>query len=245
MLDKQAKEEIRVFREFAKISPYPIALSSIKKEEPPKPDISCELRDGTSMAFEVVECIDTSFARLSSDTPKLRNMLREEVKKLSTDKREEFNKIFGNANIHVSFVEEASLKMKSGAILKIIDYLLTLEDFAVGTFLIRNHQKLKNVVRRISITRGQLSRPDFTSSFAAWSGEPARESIEDKFTRKYATEWTVELLAYYELQPVFPEDHSLKEVQDFVVSKIDNSPFERVWIYSVPRNHIIYVYPPI
>lgn len=244
-MNRQASREIPVFHKFAAICPYQIVEDSIRKEEEPKPDISCKLRDGTSMAFELVECIDESFARLGSDTRELQRMLREWVEGLPINKREEINRKFRNAVINVLFYEEVSLIRKKRSIPEIYDYLLTLEDTSEGKYVLRDYKELENVVRLILINRGQYNRPQFILTPVTWVGEPAVKRIEDKFAIEYDTESTVELLAYYELQPEFPEDHWVEEVQDYLVRKIDNSPFERVWIYSMPRNHIIYVYPPI
>jgi len=244
-MDRQAKEEIRIFREFAKIFPYTIVLSSIRKEEPPKPDIYCELEDGTPIAFELVECIDDSLARLSSDTPKLLNLLRKEVEVLPKEKKEEFYGKLGNTIINVSFVERASIRMKKWKISTIIDYLLTLEDHAEGPYPMRDHQALRNVVRLINITRGPFSRPDFISFPVNWIAEPAKKRIEEKFNKRYDIKSKTELFAYYKLQPAIPESHWLSEVQDFVQNNIDGSSFQRVWIYSFYGNQIIYVYPPL
>lgn len=230
---------------FAKDSPISINEDSIRNKEPPKPDIYCELEDGTPIAFELVECIDDSLARLSSDTPKLLNLLRKEVEVLPKEKKEEFYGKLGNTIINVSFVEKASIRMKKGEISTIIDYLLTLEDHAEGPYPMRDHQALRNVVRLINITRGPFSRPDFTSLPVNWIGEPAKKRIEEKFKTPYEIESRTELLAYYKLQPVIPESHWLNEVQDFVANNIGDSPFQRVWIYSVYGNQIIYVYPPL
>jgi hypothetical protein len=53
-MDQQAKNEIRIFKMFSKLTPYSIDINSIKKEKPPEPDISCNLSDGTKIAFELV-----------------------------------------------------------------------------------------------------------------------------------------------------------------------------------------------
>ena len=69
-MNQQARNEIRVFNKSARLCPYPIHLNSITKKEPPDPDVSCTLSDGSTKAFELVECIDNSIAQLIHDSLK-------------------------------------------------------------------------------------------------------------------------------------------------------------------------------
>lgn len=240
---QKAKNEVQVFKEFAAVVPYSIDMCSITKKEPPEPDISCALLDGTQIAFELVECIDESMAQAIYDAIRLKKALGEQLGKLPRREKEEFKRKYGNAMINIAFAEEASLSKKLRSLPTIHNYLLTLKGNPVGKLDLRDHQELKGVVRRILINRGTYVGPIFNLTPFTYFDEPAKERIESKFKKNYETKSSVELLAYYQLQPEIPENAWLPSVQEFVESNISESQFQRVWIYSCTQNRVIYVYP--
>ena len=150
---------------------------------------------------------------------------------------------FKDALIYVAFIRGACINKRRSSIPVIFDYLLTLESTAEGKFNLRSPPDLKNIVRWISIKRGEFVGPIFRVEAVTSFAEPARERIEDKFKKPYKTEHKTDLLAYYELQPEIPEHNWLPSVQKFVESHIKTSRFQRVWIYSATKNRIIFVYP--
>lgn len=242
-MKEQAKNELRIFKKFARLAPYPLCLNSITKREPPEPDISCNLSDGTTIAFEVVECIDSSLAQSIHGSQDLNKVLYDEFKKLSRKRKERFKVNFGNALIGVAFVEEASVEKKTSSIPKIFDYLLTLGNTAEGKFNLRSYPELKDVVRWLKIGRGEFNGPLFDVPAVTSFADPAKERIESKFKKEYKIKSRTELLAYYELQPEIRED--LLELQKFVEDNIKSSIFQRVWIYSVRQNKVVFVYPSL
>jgi hypothetical protein len=244
-MHQQGKNEIRIFKMFSKISPYPIDLGSIKKKEPPEPDISCNLLDGTPIAFELIECIDVSIAQSVYDSLTLKRALYDRLKKLPKEKKKIFILNFKNASIYVAFSKETSFVKKKSAILKIFDFLLTLKNTANGKFNFSSYRDLKGVVRWIYIQRGDFAGPIFDVEAATSFADPAKEYIERKFKKKYKIKCMTELLAYYELQPELPENHWLPNVREFIENNIRASVFQRVWIYSIAQNKVFFVYPPI
>lgn len=244
-MNQQGSNEIRVFKKFADIAPHPIDINSIIKKEPPEPDISCNLSDGSSLAFELVECIDEPIAQAHSDAIQLKRNLREQLEELPRDKRKEFFIKFGNAMINVTFLEGVSLRIKLDAVPMIHSYLLTLEDNAEGRFSLRNHNELGCVVRRILIHRGQYTGPIFNLTPVTWFTDPVIKRIEGKFGKKYEAKSRIELLVYYGLQPEIIDDEWLESVRELVEEIIGDSSFSRVWIYSISENRVVFVYPPI
>ena len=239
---QQAQHEIRIFKMFSKIAPYPIDQRSIIGREPPEPDIFCYLQDGTGMSFELVECIDSSIAQTYYDSRKLTEAFRGALKKLPKKKQVVFNDIFNNALIYVAFNRSISQNKKRDTIPGIFEFLFTLSHSKRGKF---SPAHLKGTVGWIFISRGSFSGPLFDVAASTSFADPTKTRIEAKFKKKYESRAKTELLAYYELQPELPRKHWLLSVQEFARNNIKQSAFQRLWIYSVPKNMIIYVYPPL
>jgi hypothetical protein len=242
-MNQQTKNEIRIFKKFAKLCPYPIHLDSITKKEHPEPDISCVLSDGNIIAFELVECIDKSTAQSIYGSQKLKKAFHSELEKLPKEKKERFKRIFRDALISVTFIKKVSANKKRFSIPLILEYLLTVRDTPYGKFNLRSHKGLKDVVDCISISRVDSGRPTFDVKDPNFFNDPCRERIQDKFVKEYEIKFRADLLAYYELQYEFHESYWLPSVQSFVEGNIESSVFQRVWIYSVTNNEIIFVYP--
>ena len=63
---EKGEVEIAVFGEFARQRDLLVEDSTVKKLQPPNPDLSCEILGEGTVAFELVEICDASMARLSS-----------------------------------------------------------------------------------------------------------------------------------------------------------------------------------
>lgn len=235
MKNKSTKKEIYIFKKFAKLCPYSIDLRSIIKKEPPEPDISCSLSDGSIIAFELTEIIDEDLIRSFSDSIRLKEAFNDELEQLEAN--------FNNALIYIAFTEGILFRRKKNSIQKIIYYLLTLDKTTEGVF---KPKDLIDIVKFISISRGVIG-PIIDVESSAWVDDPCKERIKRKFEKKYETESNnVELLAYYELQPIEPEsilEYKLNSLKEFVKNNIKSSVFRRVWIYSIRKNKIVFIYP--
>jgi len=239
---QQSQKEIGIFKKFAGLVPYQIDQDSIKKEDPPKPDISFILSDGSMKAFELVECIDKSLAKSLYSSWNLKKIFYDRLEKLPGEKKERFKINFKNALIYVAFVKGISANKKKSAVSRIFDYLLTLENTAEGEFNLKSSKDLKDIVGWISINRG-VGGPIFDVEAISSFSDPALERIKDKFNKKYKIRSETDLLAYYELQPEIPENRWLPQVEEFIKNNIKTSVFQRVWIYSITKNRIIFTYP--
>jgi len=62
---QKGKREMAVFPRFLETSHLPIDPDSVEKRSPPEPDIHCRHRSEGSVAFELVELCDPSFAKAS------------------------------------------------------------------------------------------------------------------------------------------------------------------------------------
>lgn len=237
MKNKSTKNEIRIFKKFAELYPYLINPNSIKKKDPPEPDISCSLSDGSILAFELVEIIDEDLAMARYDSLRLEEAFKDVLKK-QPQKRKQFELNFNNAITKVIFNKKISFRRKKNSVPIIIDYLLTLDKTAEGKFSPKG-------LNKVLIDRGKFKvRPKIEVDHSAWIHDPCKENILKKFKKKYKINSRTELLAYYEVQPKLLENYQLLDkVKKPIIKHIKESVFQRVWIYSVIENEILFIYP--
>jgi len=68
--------------------------------------------------------------------------------------------------------------------------------------------------------------------------------IRDKFGKRYKTgAHRCDLLAYFDLQPIIPERSWRAGVEAFIEKHVKETPFHKVWIYSVPQDKVISAIP--
>lgn len=237
MKNKSTKNEIRIFKKFTELCPYLINPNSIKKKDPPEPDISCSLSDGSILAFELVEIIDKDYARSRHGPPRLEKAFKDMLNK-QPQKRKQFELNFNNAITKVIFNKKISFRKKKNSVPIIIDYLLTLDKTAEGKFSPKG-------LNKVLIDRGEFKvRPKIEVDRSAWIHDPLKENILKKFKKNYKINSRTELLAYYEVQPRLLENYQLlDEVRKPIIEHIKESVFQRVWIYSVIENEILFIYP--
>jgi len=236
--NKLTKNEIRIFKKFAEeLCPYLINPTSIKKKDPPEPDISCSLSDGSILAFELVEIIDEDLARSRYDSLRLEEAFKDELKK-QPQKRKQFELNFNNAVTTVIFNKKISFRRKKNSVPIIIDYLLTLDKTAEGKFSPKG-------LNKVLIDRGKFKvQPKIEVDRSAWINDPSKKNILKKFKKNYKINSRTELLAYYEVQPKLLENYQLiDKVKKPIIEHIKESVFQRVWIYSVIENEILFIYP--
>ena len=72
-------------------------------------------------------------------------------------------------------------------------------------------------------------------------GLPIRvaQEIQKKLRKNYQTEFKVELLVYYELQPEFPVEYWFEPELDTVVDCLKESTFQKIWLFSMTQKKIM------
>jgi hypothetical protein len=239
----QRKREIQIFKKFTDECPYKINLTSVKKENPPKPDIYCRLKDGTELFFELVECLDNSIAKTTSNQISLKYLLDDEVNKLPLYKRMRFKRKYKNALIYIAFNEKLPLIRRKRSIPYLIDFLLNLNENQIEKDEIEINGCPE--IKWFNIQRGDFVGPMFRVEGVTFFGVSILKKIRDKFNKEYATKNKIDLLAYYALQPEISKKHWLQETADYIKDNITNSPFNRIWIYSYTKNKILFLYPDL
>ena len=127
----------------------------------------------------------------------------------------------------------------------LVNYLLELADGTVGDVTAGYPKELKKRVKRITINRFPFNGPILYYDDGGSISDPALKSIARKFMKHYSSQGNLDLLAYYDIQPVLPIQLWLPDVDKFVRDKISNRQFNRVWIYSVQEYNVIYAFPPL
>lgn len=243
MESKQEKEkserEKKIFRLFAKVCPLSILPESITKADPPNPDILCEVEGGKQIAFELGEIIDESFAMRTNESNRLQQLLITEYQNLSSNELSDFNNKFGNALIYVVFKDGISSKNKSNVISSIIDILQNLPNLFSGNILLTDYPHLNEVLKRMSVSRGDFVGPCFDVCNVGSFADATVPLIDKKFKKQYESSFPIDFLAYYELQPVLPQDQWVNKVNSFITKNMKGSKFNRIWIYDIFENKIL------
>ena len=239
----QGQHELRIFRSFAAAAGLDVAVQSIRKRSPPFPDVYCLDKDGSPMAFELVQIFDNGLARSISDQITVQSLFYEEYYNLPRALRTRLKPFVENALIGVWFKPSASLRARKHAIPSVLSRLQKLTTATETELSIP--PDLRPTVRRLRISRGEFVGPSFYVDGVTSFGDPIIESVNQKFKKSYPGADPIDLLAFYELQRPSPQDLWLPRLHELVVENLHLSPFTRVWVYDVVRQNVQFVYPAI
>ncbi len=237
----QDSAELVTFRRFAEVCPIAIEEESIVKRQPPEPDISCQLAgSGETVAFELVQIIDEGWARLTSAQFRDGDSLRTEYDATTGILRRALDDRLANALVYVRFRRELSSRERRAAIPDILRELAKLPAAYVGDWKPDSGTPLFGKVRSIRVSRGDFQGPEFDVEAVSSIGDPTVDRVRAKWQKSYTTRHPIELLAYYELQPLAPEVFWLSRLTSFVEQNWTTAPFRRVWLFDVGARTIAY-----
>lgn len=238
------EKELGIFKKFAECCPLSIEPASITKCNPPEPDIRCQLSDGRFMAFELVESIDGDMAKKAyGDYFKFKQLMEHELKKLSKDEISFIKHKYNDALICIvphKGLPFSRLRHSAG---RILEYLRDFSTNEEGTYDVRKNAEMGNIINWIFITTGLPNGPEICLDTTTFFSDCCAELLAKKFEKRYETDCKIDLLAYYYLQPVIPENLWLPSVSAVLKDRFKTSMFSRVWIYSVNANKILLFYP--
>ncbi len=245
-MNLQDEEELWFFKKFAKhCLPFFNEISSIENQKPPKPDILCQCYDGTHLAFELVECIDSDLARDVNNSLKFKRIMEKALLKLPLNEASRFRSKYGNALISIVPNKGLTFKKLSHSARQIIELLQHLNVNEKGDYDFRKDREIGNLISWIFISYDYPYGPEIELGTFTFVSDCCEKYIEKKFDKRYETTCKIDLLAYYCLQPREPENLWLPAVEVFLKNNLGTSIFNRVWIYSSIDNKVLFVYPSL
>lgn len=239
--DRHGVREQKIFSLFADVCVLAIQPDSIEKRRPPQPDILCKIEREGSVAFEMVELIDQGLAQRTHEQIRFQRLFEDAYQSLPVNKRTELEKHFGNALVHVAFHPDISSRVREDAIPLVFCFLQKLCPSFMGNSSPETRSPLHKVVRKITVSRGDFVGPCFDTEAGGPFADHTLERIRQKFEKIYENSFPIELLAYYELQPVLPDDLWLPRLRTFIGQHLGGSRFRRVWVYDIKSKEIKFV----
>ena len=232
----QGQKELKIFVAFAEVAKLPIIPNTIQKREPPEPDISCELEHEGTVAFELVEVIDSALAADVGEQIRVQESLRRASHE-SSARLESFT----DALIFVRFQRSAGVLTRESSITALFEFLRELPSGFAGDVIVPTAARLQRAVKALRVSRGDCPPgPHFQVEAGRWLKDPIVECVRSKFKKKYETDSSIELLAYYDFHPSGLAEAHLSAVRQYVEANIVGSPFTRVWVYAAEERAVLY-----
>lgn len=236
---KPARERA-VFRRFAASVGDWVLPASVRSRKPPEPDIRCRTRDGVRLAFELVEIVDNSIRRGRADAAALGKTFRKQWLKART----RASRVdLSSAMIGIGFSNLASVLDKRTAIPVILQFLVTRRFTTEGKLDLDDWPEKPRALAWMAILRGEFRGPLFEVADGGAFIDPICKQVSRKLDRSYTTKLPLELLAYYDLQPTPWKRATLKPLMELLRSRLELSPFRRVWFFDVAKGKVLLVRP--
>jgi hypothetical protein len=159
--EEQARYERRIFRSFVAAASLHVAEKSIRSRRPPHADISCRTREGSRLAFELVQIVDQGMAQDVRSQITLQESLRHSCDTLARAQRVNLRKHLRDALVAVWFRERASRKVRDASIPSIVAELEQIDASIEGDVPLSGKATLHGVVKRLRISRGDFIGPCF------------------------------------------------------------------------------------
>ncbi len=242
MTDKQADRELEVVERFLVARGMPRDALSIEKRQPPEPDVLVRHSDGSCVALELVEVLEQNYANNRHGSHGTKVAVEEFFGKLPSKARARFKAKYSDSLLFFRFVRGSSLNRRRRVFPEAFDKLLNLDDGFTGVAL-EQDAALSGVLTSVRIGRGRFKGPKFDVPSGGWVADPTTRLIQRKFSKSYITDHPRQLLAYVDLNPMFPEAVWRGNLLDFLGAQPAPLPFERFWIFDYRRTQILLEYP--
>lgn len=237
----KAERERAVFELFCRSQNWWSAEARIESRVPPEPDILFTPASGDPVAFEIVEFMDRDFARTMASDRATEDHMRAGFNELPPSKREQLQASFADSDIAISFEYGVTERQRAKAVDALLDHLLALPPGWTGVEI--RPSGLRPQVTQLIVQRGPFTGPIFSVASATWVDDPSIEAIEEKVNSTYKTPHPLELLAYIELNPMFPDDAWIPDLADFCRG-LASCPFRAIYVFDVTRGEVLFSWPP-
>lgn len=242
--DAKEKRERRVFYAFSQIAGLCIRPGQIRSRPPPEPDILATSALRGSVAFELVEIIDSGLARTLNSTEEFLQQLRSHYAELPEFDRRSLASRLSRALVWIEFRPGVSDRRRRATIPHLLNELRRIRRSFTGTLPLTS-EGLVPVVRAVDVTRGDFSGPCFDCPRVSFISSPLLARLQEKFARTYRTPHPIELVAYYELHPEIVSAPVFNDVRTHVQQHLGASPFSRCWIVNLLEREVRHVYPRV
>ena len=248
--EQKKKEERHIFKEFAKFcSSLEINEESIKSGDEIKrePDILCQLKDGSHLAFELTKAVDNKVPHRMDCAQKAEEFWDEYKNNiLPKHEKERFDRIFSGCSITLNLNKQATLPKIKKAIKHIFKKYENTYRCNLG-LIQRVESDLPNCYESIKI-EPKDGEPEFRCSRAmSVSTTLVKDRIKNKRERTYETSCPIHLLIYSSHHSFGPDGFwNQQDTKTYIEENIGSSMFERIWIFdrrSGKAEKIVYAFP--
>ncbi|GEM_PF-2561781 len=234
MSNKEEKER-SVFIAFAKVEGIFGDGNDVKNGKPPEPDIIFSDSKGMKSSFELVEILDQGYASMRNMVIGFNEICHKFLRDLSLSEKEIFNSKYANADIFLSLCPSNTRQTLRLTIPNILKELLDLPCEAKGIVGANI-----GLLRPVTIYRTQhlVVGPRFNANLSMSVNDPAVSAIQCKMHKYYKTLHSLNLLAYVDINPMFPKDVWLSPITDFFATLDNTCQFEAIYIFDYNSNKV-------
>jgi hypothetical protein len=232
----KAELELRVFDLFAKTTGL-LPGGKSESREPPEPDILYVPDHGPALAFELVRIIDEDYAESVGRMSRTTDACISYIDSLPYSKAAEFRNRFSNADIWIDFLNKLTLPQRKRSLKKVFEALLTLpHDYDGEAFA--NGNQLRGIVNRIVVSRGNFVGPVFNPMSMSSVSDPTVDALSSKMTKSYEPRGKLNLLAYIDTNPMYPDRVWLPNLARYLDSLDKTCQFESIYVFECESNRI-------
>ncbi len=239
--NKKTAERV-IIRKFLQAANIQIRSHCLRAARPPFPDFLCRLANGTQIAFELTEAVDPRRVRSAQFAKAARSQMYDHYQNILPRNRTKLGKALADALISFHFADDITEAKFKQLLPKLFDILLGCSSNMQGNIA---KDLLPSGVNRIDVVRkqdmiGPLFNPRGPALFVR---DISVAHIMKKFSKKYKCDCPIELLVHSKTHPLPPDQLWIDSVRKLLVQKIDQSPFQKVWIFDYMTSTIRYAYP--
>ncbi len=236
-----------IFKQFAIVCGLEIDTGSIKSGDEIKkePDILCQLLNGSKLAFELTEAVDSRVPRRDAVCDEAEKIWKKHYNSLSPNDKLRFDCVCDGGIISLKISDHTSKSNIQKAIPILIKKLKDRcrDQLGLIKWISKDEFPLPEGCDHLTI-EAQEAKPKFRCSRAGCiSPGFVLNKIEKKFLKSYESSNPIHLLVYDEHHSFGPDCLWIDKTKQYVEKNLKDSPFERVWVFDRCSQKIVYVFP--
>jgi hypothetical protein len=224
------EREREIFRLFATKTGL-LPDGAFESRKPDEPDILYTSLTGVNLAFELVEILDRDYSSSLGRHLDIKDACLEHLHSLPSETRAAFEQEFSNADIFLSFKPNISVRRCKNTLPRIFTALLQLPPGTTGS-IFTGECGFEAVLGDAFINRGHFNGPLFDTSSVTWVGDPTVETIASKMNKSYTPRGELNLLAYIDGNPMYPDDVWLPDLDDYLDSLDSSCQFKHIYVFQ-------------